>query len=195
MPSRWSEHCLRVSCPVLLCGCFWLVVVKQGDVLVLCQSASGRSTVSPKAGHHGGSVPPRTNYQTSILADFAGKGFGKNGPVQATEVRLFSSRSLRTVRAPSFCLPQISPSLCSIKAFLPPHTQAPKEQQLRSGCGLSFSSQSVRKGPSGPSRKALMCAGQQMGRELTSLPLSGCSLVQVKSPADKSHCDTPHNSQ
>ena len=105
LPVQEPVHCqvggvntaLRVSCHILLCGCFWLVVLKLGDLLVLCQSASGYSTVFPKAGHHGGSVPPLTNYQTSILADFAGKGFGKNGPVQATEVRLFSSRSPRTV--------------------------------------------------------------------------------------------------
>ena len=124
-----------------------------------------------------------------------GRALGRTAPSKLLKWGYSHPGPWGQFRAPSFCLPQISPSLYSIKAFLPPHTRAPKEQQLQSGCGLSFSSQCVRKGPSGPSRKALMCAGQQKVRELTSLPLSGCSLAQVKSPADKSHCDTPHNSQ
>ena len=47
-------------------------------------------------------MPPLTKYQTSILADFTGKGLRKIGPVPATEFRLFSSKSQRVIEGSKF---------------------------------------------------------------------------------------------
>lgn len=94
-------------------------------------------------------------------------------------------------RAPSFCPPQISPGLYSIKAFSLSLTNKPEGTMVMESLWHELRFQFVKKGSGGLPGEALTFAIWWTNRELTFPTPSECSSVCVKNIADKSCCDTP----